>query len=41
VFIRLRGCGRREGTNEAEGVDMPPDHMPYPGRYRHRRYLAS
>jgi hypothetical protein len=41
VFTRFRGCGRRESTNEAEGVDMPPDHMPYPGRYRHRRYLAS
>ena len=41
VFTRFRGCGRRESTDEAEGVDMPPDHMPYPGRYRHRRYLAS
>ena len=41
VFSGIWGCSRRESTDEAERVDMPPDHMPYPGRYRHRRYLAS
>ena len=41
VFTGVRGCGRRESADEPQGVDMPPDHMSYPGRHRHRRYLAS
>ena len=41
VFTRFRRRSRRECADEAERIDMPPDHMPHPGRYSHRRYLAS